>query len=231
MIKKNLLILLQARCSSKRFPNKVLKKINGIPLVILCAKRLSNKGRKVIVLTSNNNTDNKLVKLLIKNRIAYQRGSLNNVLSRYQSIAKDLKKNHILIRATSDNAVPDGQLVEILLNHFKKSKKDYLKIDPKIHFLPKGVILEIFTAKKILSLRKKLTKNDLEHVTYKIYKKKKNYYKFIFKKLILKKNLSNISLSIDTKKEYLFVKKIFKNFKYPTKVLFSTIIKKISHGN
>ena len=90
-MKRKLLIILQARCSSRRLPGKVLKKINQLPLVVLCFKRLSNKGRRVIVATSNHKSDDKLVNLLKKFKIPYYRGSLNNVLSRYQKISKDLK--------------------------------------------------------------------------------------------------------------------------------------------
>ena len=67
-LKKNHLIILQARSSSNRLPGKVLKKINGIPLVVLCVKRLKNQGSKVIVATSKEKSDDKLVKLLIKEK-------------------------------------------------------------------------------------------------------------------------------------------------------------------
>ena len=78
--------------------------------------------------------------------------------------------------------------------------------------------LEILSVKKLLSLKNNLTEEDKEHVTYKIYKSKKSFYKYHFKILQSKVNLSNLSLSIDTLEEYLFVKKIFKNFTKPTMV-------------
>ena len=101
---------------------KVLKKISGIPLVILCARRLSNRGAKVIVATSKHKSDDNLVKLLAKNKINYYRGSLPNVLSRYQFLAKRFKKDDYIVRATADNAFPDGEIVEIIQAHVKKSK-------------------------------------------------------------------------------------------------------------
>lgn len=220
------LILLQARYSSKRLPGKVLKKINGIPLVVLCAKRLSNKGNKLIVLTSKEKSDDRLVKILKNYNISYFRGKLNNVLSRYQEIAKHFKnKNKILVRATSDNPLPDGNLVEAIYNKFKKLKKSYLRIDYKVHNLPKGTGLEIFSAKKILSLNKNLSLQDLEHVTLKIYKKNKINFSPIFKNLKLKQNLSDQSLSVDTNKEYILVKKIFRLFKNPVTVNYQKLIK------
>ena len=41
-IKKNIILIICARCSSKRFPNKVLKKINGVPLILQVYERVKN---------------------------------------------------------------------------------------------------------------------------------------------------------------------------------------------
>ena len=113
-LKKNHLIILQARSSSNRLPGKVLKKINGIPLVVLCVKRLKNQGSKVIVATSKEKSDDKLVKLLIKENKLF-RGSLKDVFSRYLSIAKKYNDDDLILRATADNPLPDGNLVNTIL--------------------------------------------------------------------------------------------------------------------
>ena len=70
-MKKKFVILLQARMSSKRFPKKILKHINNIPIVVLSAKRASNTGGEVIVLTSTNSSDDELVEILKKYNIRY----------------------------------------------------------------------------------------------------------------------------------------------------------------
>ena len=177
MIKKKLLIILQARSNSKRLPGKVLKKINGIPIVIISAKRLSNRGADIIVATSIKKSDDKLVKVLSKNNINYFRGSLNNVLGRYQQIAKKLNKDDYIIRATADNIFPDGEMVEEITKHINNIGTDYYGINHKNYFLPKGLGIEIFTVKKILSLKKNLKKKDKEHVTLSIYYQKNKYLK------------------------------------------------------
>lgn len=218
-MKKKLIIILQARCSSKRLPKKILKKINGIPIILLCIKRLTNKGTKLIVATSKDKSDDILVKLLKKHKIKFFRGELLNVLSRYQSIAKNLNPRDYIIRATADNVFPDGKLVNKVFKIFKSGKKDYFGINHKDHNLPKGISLEIFQAKKILSLKKNLSKSDKEHVTQHIYRtKSKKFYKKIIKSIKNNKNLSNKSVSIDTLKELNFVRSIFKNFKNPSKI-------------
>ena len=224
-MKKKPIIILQARCSSKRLPKKILKKINGIPVILLCIKRLTNKGARLIVATSKDKSDDILVKLLKKNKIKFFRGELFNVLSRYQSIAKNLNPGDFIIRATADNVFPDGELVEKVYKIFKKGKKDYFGINHKDHNLPKGISLEIFKAKKILSLKKNLSKSDKEHVTQYIYKtKSNNFYKKIIKSIKNNKNLSNKSVSIDTLKELNFVRSIFKNFKNPSKISLNKLI-------
>lgn len=224
-MKKKLIIILQARCSSKRLPKKILRKINGIPVILLCIKRLTNKGAKLIVATSKDKSDDILVKLLKKNKIIFFRGDLLNVLSRYQSIAKNLNPEDYIIRATADNVFPDGELVKKVYKIFKSGKKDYFGINHKDHNLPKGISLEIFKAKKILSLKKNLSKSDKEHVTQYIYRtKSKNFYKKIIKSIKNNKNLSNISVSIDTLKELNFVRSIFKNFKNPSQISMNKLL-------
>ena len=60
-IKRNITLVICARCSSKRFPNKVLKKINGIPLILQVYERVKNSKYvdNIIVATSNKNSDDK----------------------------------------------------------------------------------------------------------------------------------------------------------------------------
>lgn len=225
---KNPLIILQARTSSKRLPGKVLKKINGIPLVVICAKRLSNKGADLVVATSKEKSDDKLIKILVKYKIKYYRGSLSNVLSRYQYLAKKLKKNNHIIRATADNPFPDGEMVKIIQEHARNLNTDYYGINHQTHYLPKGVGIEIFTAKKILSLISNIKKNEKEHVTLAIYKNNLRYLnQKLIKKIIPSRNMNKFSVSIDEKKDYQLVKKIFSKFKDPINVSYKTLLKTI----
>ena len=65
------IIILQARMSSDRLPYKSAALIHGIPLAILCALRLSNKGHQLILATSKHNSDDYLVKLCSLYKIKY----------------------------------------------------------------------------------------------------------------------------------------------------------------
>lgn len=213
-------VILQARYNSRRLPGKALKKISNIPIVILCVKRLANKGHKVIVATSKKKSDDRLIRLLKKNNIKYFRGKLNDVYSRYINIIKinDLKGDMLIVRATGDNILPDGNLINILTRKIKSKKTNYLKIDNNLHHLPKGFTLEIFKVSELLKLNKaKLSKKHLEHVTLKIYENKRKYKNILIKEIKQKQNLSHLRVTIDKKKDYIFMKDLFKKVKNPYK--------------
>ena len=105
---------------SSKIPGKSLKLINNIPLVILCAKRLKNK-HKLIVATSKEKSDDNLVKIL-KNKINFLE-SKENVFSRFLNISKKFKPEDLIVRATADNILPDGNLVKLLNNEIKEEIK------------------------------------------------------------------------------------------------------------
>ena len=173
---------------SKRLPGKALKLINKKPIICICVKRLKNKGHDLIVATSKDKSDNKLVTILKKNRIKFFRGSNNNVLSRFLTIAKKYDPEDFIVRATADNILPDGNLVNLLIKEIKKRKINYLSINKNIHLLPKGFSLEIFKVKELLRINKlSLKKKHLEHVTLKIYEKNKSMRNIFIKKLYQKK--------------------------------------------
>ena len=54
--------IVQARLGSKRLPNKVIKKIDGSPMIEILLKRLSRSKliTKIVVATSIDSKDNKL---------------------------------------------------------------------------------------------------------------------------------------------------------------------------
>ena len=62
----NSVVIIQARTNSTRLPGKVLLPISSIPIVVLSAKRAVNTEKEVIVVTSNEETDDALCSELKK---------------------------------------------------------------------------------------------------------------------------------------------------------------------
>ena len=79
------IIFVQARMSSKRFPGKVMKEINGKKLIdiIFDVLKKTKKIKKIVVLTSTNKSDDILCNHLKKQKINFFRGSLENVYQRF----------------------------------------------------------------------------------------------------------------------------------------------------
>lgn len=203
------LFLIQARTSSSRLPNKVLLRFNNlsvIEIIILRLKSLKVK-KKIIVLTSNHKSDDKIERICRSRKIDYLRGSLNNVASRfYKAILKYKKYSHF-VRISADSPVIDVKILESML------KNKYLKYDivsnVKKKTYPKGQSFEVVKNEFFLKNFYKIkSKSEKEHVTKKLYKIKpfiknfKNTY-----------NLGKSSLSLDNREDLFFFTYFFKKYK------------------
>ena len=75
---------IEARLGSSRFPNKVLKKINHRSFLEFQINRVKKSKliSNIIVATTNQNKDHKIINLCKKNKVKYFKGSVNNVLKR-----------------------------------------------------------------------------------------------------------------------------------------------------
>ena len=128
--------ILQARTNSSRLPGKVLLPINGIPMVVLAAKRAANTGREVIVATSCERSDDALAELLTRHGVRCVRGSLNNTLQRFLSALEVYEADTLVFRLTADNVFPDGALLDEIERDFVKRELDYLCCNGEVSGLP-----------------------------------------------------------------------------------------------
>ena len=110
MSKKKFAILIQARTDSRRFPNKILKKINGKEVLKIMLMRLNKKfKKKIIVVIANKNY--KKVKNICKNqKVKFFIGSNKDVLNRYYQCSKKNKLDTI-VRIPSDCPLVDPNII------------------------------------------------------------------------------------------------------------------------
>ena len=104
MVKKNhTAAIIQARYNSTRFPGKILNKIDNVSLLEILIKRLkqSKKLDQIIVVTTKNFNDKKIIKICKKLKIEYFIGSEKNVLERYFKAASFYKVSNIHYRSCS----------------------------------------------------------------------------------------------------------------------------------
>tara|TARA_B100000575_G_scaffold286936_2_gene284431 strand:- start:285 stop:935 length:651 start_codon:yes stop_codon:yes gene_type:complete len=203
-----MIAIIQARSNSKRFKEKILKSIYGLPMIIHVAMKVnkSNYVKKLIVATSKSKMDDNLIKVLKAFKIKYFRGELNNVASRFLKLAIK-KKCKYFIRINGDSPLIDSKIIDKAIRLHKKNKKFDLISNVFPRTYPKGQSVEIIKVKTLKNNINKMSKSDLEHVTKYFYK---NYKKFKIKNFKNRQKKRIMKLSIDTISD---LKKITNKFK------------------
>ena len=171
-----MLALIQARSNSKRFKNKVFFKIFNKTLIehVINNVRNSKLVKKIVVTTSKEKSDQKLVKLLKSKNINVFRGSLNNVAKRVLDAAKEYKSKYFL-RVNGDSPMIDCTLIDKAIRIHKKNKSFDLITNVFPRTFPPGQSVEIIRV-KILDMNIKLmTNEDKEHITKYFYRNSSNF--------------------------------------------------------
>lgn len=202
-------VIIQARLTSKRFPKKVLQKIDGNLTVLdyLYNKlKSSKKISKIIFCIPDNIKNLELKNYLIKKKYNFFEGPENDVLKRYYLTAKKFKVKNI-VRITCDCPLVDGKVLDNHINYYFKNKLNYLTNQINRTY-PDGFDIEILDY-KVLSYLNKIAylKEDREHVTTFLKRNLKKINTFQYKE-----DLSNLRLTIDFKKDLKLIKKITKEF-------------------
>jgi spore coat polysaccharide biosynthesis protein SpsF len=188
----------------------VLKRVNGKPILEWQTQRvLQTSGLdQVVIATSTESSDDKIVEIGKRCGIPVIRGSLHNVYSRFIK-AVDIYNPEYIIRVTGDCPLYMPNLCEVILKEFKQSEVDYLSNTQPPTF-PDGCDVEIILTSSLRRLQKlPLTKSELEHVTLGIYQRRD-----MFKC----KNLTNTSdesfhrWTLDTQDDFDFVAQVYSEF-------------------
>ena len=230
MDKIKTLIILQARMSSKRLPFKSASLVKSIPLAILCALRLSNKGHDLILVTSKDSIDDYLVKLCNQYKINYFRGDSKNVLKRFIQCTKKFSDKTIIVRATADNPLNDGNIVNYAVRQYKKNFLEYFSMPITSTNLPIGLGVEVISLKKLRDIFKsRYSKLDKEHVTWslnKTFEPKPKYFTSI--KLKYK---SKYRVTIDNLSDYFSILDLLQKFRNIKKLSWKKILNNIKFTN
>ena len=211
-----MLVIIQARTSSRRFKNKILYSFYGKKLIQHVFEKIKKSRKvKIIVSTSTNKKDDKLVKFLIDKKVKYFRGSLNNVAKRLYDTAISEKKSFFL-RISGDSPLIDFRLINKSMKIFEKNKNFDLITNIFPRTFPSGQSVEIIKTKTLGKNLRFFSKLDKEHVTRYFYR---NSSKFKIKNFVNNKHTKNKKLSIDTHDELkrilkTFTKKKFLNYSY-----------------
>ena len=216
----NVLIIVQARMGSTRFPGKVLKKVLGKPLLEYLLERLQRvkKVNGICVATTTNPQEQPILDICCQMSVKTFRGSEDDVLERYFLAAQQLKADAI-VRVTSDCPLIDPWEIDKLIGYYLENlrKYDYIADGPQRSY-PCGMGAEIFSFEALKQAHENAkSKPEREHVTPYIHR-----HPDLFR-------LGNISYiedqkdhrwTVDTPEDFQLVSKIIESL-YPVKPDFS----------
>ncbi len=202
--------ILQARMSSRRLPGKVLREINGRPMIYWQLQRIyrAKNVDKVIVATSTDTTDDPLVDFLNSEEVLYVRGSLDNVKERFDNVITQFPTESF-IRLTGDCPLVMPSLIDDLVDAFHEAEVDYLSNTLKPTF-PDGLDIEVVKTEAFRKLdNASLSKAEIEHVTYGLYSRTGQ---FTTQNFVNSQDLSNLRWTVDYQEDLEFVRDVFSYF-------------------
>tara|TARA_B110000263_G_scaffold248237_1_gene262670 strand:+ start:1330 stop:2085 length:756 start_codon:yes stop_codon:yes gene_type:complete len=206
MKKQKIILIIQARVDSTRFPKKVLAKINGKPLLWWVITRLKKVNcDEIIVSTTKRSIDKPIIEIARQCKVKYFEGKKYDVLDRFYQTAKKFQGN-IIIRITADCPLIDYEIVNKVIEKFLQEKYEYIATDD--NSFPKGLDTECFSINSLeKSWKNAKIKSEREHVTPYIWKNPK---KFKILKIKNTKKLDNkMRLVVDHKEDLVVIKYIF----------------------
>jgi aryl-alcohol dehydrogenase-like predicted oxidoreductase/spore coat polysaccharide biosynthesis protein SpsF (cytidylyltransferase family) len=205
---------MQARTSSSRLPAKALL-------------RVANQHHETIFATSDDPSDDELVRQACAHGLSVFRGPLNDVLSRYYLACASYPEDCVVIRLTADNVVPDGQFVDELAREFMSSRTEYLSTDSVLSGLPYGLAGEAFSVAALRRAHREATgASDREHVGPWI---KRHCSSAIFRPRGLENSdLSHLRCTIDDEEDYRRVLSLFDGVAEPVNVGWRDLMRKLA---
>ena len=197
------LCIIQARTNSSRLPAKIMLDLGGKTLLERVYETVSKSKRinKVIVATSDQESDD-IVEIKLKSlNIEYFRGNLTNVLERFFIASQKYEAKNI-IRITADNPLMDASIIDDLIFHYEHCGLDYSMFSNAIH----GLSAEVFSF-DVLHLAYKNARDDFdkEHVTPYI----RDNCRTCIVDINEKYKKPNISVTVDTLEDYIKIQKFY----------------------
>ena len=199
--------IIQARCGSTRFPNKVFALIDGKPLLWHVVNRLTYAKRidDIVVATTVNAKDDKIEEWCKENNIHCFRGSEEDVLNRYYS-ASEAFPSDIIVRITADDPFKEPKVIDAVITKLIEEGYDHVTNNLPPSF-PEGLDCEAFRKEALDRSEKEAeTAFEREHVTQYIY-----HHPEIFKigNVSNDVNLSYLRWTVDKDVDFEMVKAVY----------------------
>ena len=200
-------VLVAGRLKSSRLKRKAVLNIDGISSIERCLEQcLKMTFADVVILsTSNNDEDSELKNYTLNNKVKFNQGDADDVISRHL-IACDKYNLDVIIHLTADCPVVSYEIAEYLLNSHFKTGADYTSAS-KISVGTGSMIVNVSALKKVI---KHFGKAQYSEYMPWYFKSNPKYFKLNIVN-IPKKFIRNYRLTLDYQEdldmfEQLFIK-------------------------
>jgi spore coat polysaccharide biosynthesis protein SpsF len=217
--------IVQARTSSTRLPGKILMELpygGGMTVLQQVIRRLkkSKRLKDIIVATTTDEIDEKIVRLAEKENVKWFRGSPDDVLARYYAAAKESGLD-IVVRVTSDCPCIDPGIVDWVVEKHLTAKADFTSTALHRTF-PRGLDVEILSFDALKKTHYEAVEaSEREHVCPYIYKSKPQMFKICDVQAPEKFCGPDIRITLDTVEDYTLLCAVF-DYLYPENKFFGT---------
>lgn len=203
--------IIQARMGSTRLPGKTLLPLAGEPVLarVVDRTRRANKVKKLLVATTISPKDEAIAELCQSRGWLVERGSEEDVLSRYYEAAKKHGADPV-VRITSDCPLIDPGLVDDAIEAFSKGDWDYTSNTLEPRTFPRGLDVEVISFRALQRAYDE-DRNPAwrEHVTPYIHR---NPRLFNLQRLACDEDFSHHRWTVDTREDYELIRRVYDHF-------------------
>ena len=199
-------IFLQARMSSTRLPGKVLMPLAGKPALARQIERVQRSGiSQLVLLTSEEPSDDPLEELAAELDVACFRGSLPDVLGRYAGALERHPCEHI-VRLTGDCPLADWTVIDRVVAHHLDGDYDYTT-NTLVRRDPQGLDVEVVRAECLRTAAHRTQDSyEREHVMPHFYRKPE---RFRLGSVESATDLSGLRWTLDYPQDYQFIAAVY----------------------
>ena len=196
---------------SKRFPDKMMAKLGGYPVLEWVVRRVSQSKNidQLVVATTTSNKDDQIAEYSKRLGVEFYRGSESDVLNRFVCASNKYEADWV-VRVCADNPFIDPFEVDRLIDFYDKNDCDYAcnHMNKLNSGYADGFGAEILSSKLLIELNKKVLKDDeREHLTLYLHNNN-NKYKLLGVPAPHALSFPNLRFDVDNKKDLEKIQKI-----------------------
>lgn len=193
--------IIQARSSSTRLPNKVLKPLAGKPMIWHIVRRTEacKNIDEVVVATSTDPSDDPLAEFCEREGIRCFRGSLTNVMSRYLAILENCHNKYVA-RITGDCPLIHPAFIDRQIELLNRYQADIIQLVHPSSLLVGQAVYSSESLKKVGEISNH--PDDLEHVGSRYFHENQELFRIV--KLQVPQDLrgDRWRITVDEEKDY-----------------------------